>query len=82
MKIVNLIEVETPVLVMFLSGSEMGFFGDTIEEFDIQDGDVVIARGKNELYMGIAREYKSPAGPEYDTLLLTDVKISYYFCNI
>jgi hypothetical protein len=32
--------------------------------------------------MGIAREYKSPAGPEYDTLLLTDVKISYYFCNI
>lgn len=82
MKIVNLIAVEKPVLVMLLTGSEMMFFGDTVEEFDIQAGDVVIARGKNELYMGIAREYKSPAGPEYNTLELADVKVSYYFCNI
>ena len=81
MKIVNLISEQNAVLI-YTSGSEMRFFGDTIEKFDIQAGDVVIARGHSELYMGIVREYKSPAGPKYDTVELADIKISYYFCNI
>lgn len=82
MKIVNLISEEKAVLIPLLTGSEMKFFGDTVEKFDIQEGDVVIARGHSELYMGIVRKYISPAGPKYDSLELADIKISYYFCNI
>ena len=82
MKIVNLISEKKQVLIPLFSGSEMKFFGDTVEEFNIEEGDVVIARGHSELYMGIVRKYISPAGPEYNNLELADIQISYYFCNI
>ena len=80
MKIVNLISVEQPTVVSSMTGNIMSFFLDTVEKFNIEDGDVVIARGHNELFMGIAR-YRNYAG-DYWNWNLVDVTTSYYYCNL
>ncbi len=82
MKIVNLISEEKRTVIIPLSGDVLMFFGDTVEKFNIEEGDVVIARGNREIFTGIVQKDISPVDSKYDQLVLGDVEISYYFCNI
>jgi hypothetical protein len=78
MKIVNLISVEQKTVVM--GSSNIGtFFLDTAEEYGVEEGDVIIARGVNELYFGIAHLETYSIGSVWT---LRDVSMSFYFCNV
>ena len=79
MKIVNLISVEQKTVVM--GSSNIGtFFLDTAEKYGVEEGDVIIARGVNELYFGIAHLETFRDGNSIWTL--RDVKMSFHFCTL
>jgi hypothetical protein len=82
MKIVDLISVEQKSVVLG-SSNVATFFLDTAEEFGVEEGDIILARGVNELYFGIAHlEKLIMNGEERLIWTIRDVKMNWHFCNL
>ena len=81
MKIVDLIS-EKQTTVVLGSGNVATFFGGakTVEKFGIKEGDVVLARGRSELFFGVAHLHELPDGGLIWEL--QNVKMNFHFCNV
>jgi|LakMenEpi03Aug12_release.lakeMendotaPanAssembly.Ray.scaffolds.fasta_scaffold2591158_1 hypothetical protein len=79
MKIVDLISEEQKTIVLGF-GNVATFFLDTAEKFGVEEGDIVLARGVNELIFGIAHLHTY--SEEKYIWTLQNVKFNFHFCNV